>query len=42
MHGDDEVFPRLGLAADEPFFLFIGVLRYYKGLHVLILSLIHI
>jgi len=36
VHGDDEVFPRLGLAADEPFFLFIGVLRYYKGLHVLI------
>jgi glycosyltransferase involved in cell wall biosynthesis len=27
---------RLGLADDEPFFLFIGVLRYYKGLHTLI------
>jgi len=36
VHGDDAVFSRLGLAADEPFFLFIGVLRYYKGLHVLI------
>jgi Glycosyltransferase len=34
--GDATVFSRLGLAADEPFFLFIGVLRYYKGLHTLI------
>lgn len=34
--GDEAVFPRLGLAADEPYFLFIGVLRYYKGLHTLI------
>lgn len=34
--GDETVFSRLGLAADEPYFLFIGVLRYYKGLHTLI------
>ena len=35
-HGDEAVFSRLGLATDEPYFLFIGVLRYYKGLHTLI------
>lgn len=34
--GDDNVFARLGLADAEPYFLFIGVLRYYKGLHTLI------
>ena len=34
--GDDSVFARLGLEADEPYFFFIGVLRYYKGLHTLI------
>jgi len=34
--GDDTVFPRLGIADGEPYFLFIGVLRYYKGLHTLI------
>jgi rhamnosyl/mannosyltransferase len=34
--GDEGIFSRLGLAADEPYFLFIGVLRYYKGLHFLI------
>ena len=34
--GDDAVFTRLGMYADEPFFLFIGVLRYYKGAHYLI------
>lgn len=34
--GDEEVFPRLGLEEGEPYFLFIGVLRYYKGLHTLI------
>lgn len=34
--GDETIFPRLGLVADEPYFLFIGVLRYYKGLHTLI------
>lgn len=34
--GDDSVFSRLGLEEGEPYFLFIGVLRYYKGLHTLI------
>lgn len=32
---DERIFERLGITPDEPFFLFIGVLRYYKGLHVL-------
>lgn len=34
--GDDGVLQRLGLENGEPFFLFIGVLRYYKGLHTLV------
>lgn len=34
--GDDAVFDRIGVSADEPFFLFIGVLRYYKGIHFLV------
>lgn len=34
--GDDAIFQRLGLPEGEPYFLFIGVLRYYKGLHTLI------
>ena len=33
---DESVLRRIGLDASEPFFLFIGVLRYYKGLHTLI------
>jgi Glycosyltransferase len=33
---DSEVFARMGLEDDEPYFLFIGVLRYYKGLDFLI------
>ncbi|MGC9457252.1 MAG: glycosyltransferase [Halothiobacillaceae bacterium] len=33
---DPAVFPRLGLAPDEPFLLFLGVLRYYKGLPFLL------
>lgn len=32
---DDSVFSRIGLSNAEPYFLFIGVLRYYKGLHTL-------
>ena len=35
-NGDDGVFERIGVRMDEPFFLFIGVLRYYKGLDYLI------
>jgi len=34
--GDDGVLRRLGLGEAEPFFLFVGVLRYYKGLHTLV------
>ncbi len=34
--GDDSVFQRLGNNLDEPYFLFIGVLRYYKGIHFLL------
>ncbi len=34
--GDDSVFLRSGLDVDEPYFLFLGVHRYYKGIHTLI------
>lgn len=34
--GDHTVLERAGLAPGEPFCLFIGVLRYYKGLHALL------
>jgi rhamnosyl/mannosyltransferase len=34
--GDERILQRLGIAPDEPFFLFLGVLRYYKGLPFLI------
>ena len=33
---DEGVLERLGIAPGEPYFLFVGVLRYYKGLHTLI------
>lgn len=33
---DDFMLQRLGLAKGEPYFLFVGVLRYYKGLHTLV------
>ena len=33
--GDETVFERVGIRSDEPYFLFIGVLRYYKGLDFL-------
>lgn len=36
VRADEGIMLRLGLDATEPFFLFIGVLRYYKGLHTLI------
>jgi glycosyltransferase involved in cell wall biosynthesis len=35
-HGDSSILERLGISFEEPFFLFIGVLRYYKGVHFLI------
>ncbi len=34
--GDDAVFKRIGVNIGEPYFLFIGVLRYYKGIHFLV------
>lgn len=34
--GDDSILSRLGLERDEPYVLFVGVLRYYKGLHTLL------
>ncbi len=34
--GDGHVFDKLGLSDREPYFLFVGVLRYYKGIHTLI------
>lgn len=33
---DDGVFKRIGIDRNVPYFLFIGMLRYYKGLHTLI------
>jgi glycosyltransferase involved in cell wall biosynthesis len=33
---DTRVFDRIGIPREEPYFLFIGVLRYYKGLHTLV------
>ncbi|CAM4211613.1 glycosyltransferase [Bordetella muralis] len=35
---DPRVLARLGLAEGQPFFLFLGALRYYKGLHTLVAS----
>ena len=34
--GDNSVLKRLGIVEAEPYFLFLGVLRYYKGIHTLI------
>ena len=34
--GDNSIFSRIGIIQSEPYFLFLGVLRYYKGLHILI------
>ena len=34
--GDESVFDRVGVSRDEPYFLFVGVLRYYKGLQFLV------
>lgn len=39
---DDKVLQRLGLLNGEPFVLFIGVLRYYKGLHTLLDASVHV
>ncbi len=40
--GDDIVLQRIGLGAGESYFLFLGVLRYYKGLHTLIEAARHV
>lgn len=34
--GDDSIFEKSGLIKSEPYFLFLGVHRYYKGIHTLI------
>lgn len=34
--GDSTILERIGIDFEEPYFLFIGVLRYYKGIHTLI------
>lgn len=39
---DDGGLQRLGLDEGRPFFLFIGVLRYYKGLHTLVQAAAHV
>jgi glycosyltransferase involved in cell wall biosynthesis len=36
IQGDPAIFDRLVINENEPFFLFVGVLRYYKGLHFLL------
>ncbi len=42
MEEDGTVFDRIGIDRGEPYFLFIGVLRYYKGLHTLIQAASHV
>ncbi|MGC2165536.1 MAG: glycosyltransferase [Gallionella sp.] len=39
---DHGIFDRIKHAKGEPFFLFIGVLRYYKGLHTLVQAAISV
>jgi len=39
---DPIILDRLGIANNEPFFLFLGVLRYYKGLNTLIEAAKHV
>jgi glycosyltransferase involved in cell wall biosynthesis len=34
--GDESIFDRLSIARKEPYFLFLGVLRYYKGIEFLL------
>jgi glycosyltransferase involved in cell wall biosynthesis len=33
---DTSIFERLGFSKDDPYFLFVGATRYYKGIHYLI------
>lgn len=39
---DTNVFNRIKVERNEPYFLFIGVLRYYKGLHTLVQAAVHV
>jgi len=39
---DTSILTRLGLREDQPFFLFLGALRYYKGLHTLVAAAKHV
>ena len=39
---DTNVFNRIKVERSEPYFLFIGVLRYYKGLHTLVQAAVHV
>ncbi len=39
---DEAVFDRIKMERSEPYFLFIGVLRYYKGLHTLVQAARHV
>jgi len=39
---DAGVFDRIRMSGGEPYFLFIGVLRYYKGLHTLVQAARHV
>lgn len=39
---DVAVFDRINMERSEPYFLFIGVLRYYKGLHTLVQAARHV
>lgn len=41
MDADASILSRLGLDSTEPFILFVGVLRYYKGLHTLLDACAH-
>lgn len=34
--GDDSILSRMGILSTEPYFLFVGAFRYYKGLHTLV------
>ena len=34
--GDQSIFSKLGIEDSDSYFLFIGVLRYYKGIHTLV------
>lgn len=34
--GDERIFDRIGLPPKKPYFLFVGVLRYYKGVQFLL------